>query len=794
MKIEQREGYILAKNTGGVVKRTSEKKFEMHAIRWHDPNRKDLDGEWFSQKTFLMKSAGYPIINAPVNYQHGMTKGFGSLGIGILTFADEDEIGEFVAGELKTREEYIAMLHELGRATDQKMTDKEVIARADLAVKAVDALIAETELQGSGGFDPATWVVDPETKHIDQAGMIHLAFTPTPADDMNPVVRFKSAWERVISPPPSTTTYSIPDGNSNSIQPPEAHKEATEEPKDVTGDEEGGDPIREQSKATPITENDMTVKTKMVTVEEVIEALRPHIEEMIGNPADATAMADEIEEELKMEEEDEELKTEDEEELAGKAFALAVKKIEAWQKSQKRVADKFKAERDKWAKAQLPTDEVPGFKGSPDGNKGHVTVGDNMKYAHLSALDMAMAFKIATSADKRPRGLEGRKATEFVSEDFYRVAVNKMAEHAQRTTFKRAEDALFVKSALPFKAGELNASDITGQGLEYLGNVYDAVVWESARNNRIYQMMQSRGMMEKPVPQGAKSAIVAVEGDDPTVYGGIEGNSVDATGRPEVVYKISPLTTSNVTVTPGTFRTATAYTFELGEDSFVDMAQEANRKVRLALEENIEKAMIHGDTETAATTNISDIGGTPTATGLTRDYFLEFDGLRKSPLITSTAYRRDGGALTISDYRATWALLGSAQASHTENIFFLIDFDTLQATLDLSQLLTKDVADNENTLFTGELEKMWGIPIYQSGFFGKSNGVGKIDRTTPGNNTKGQIMAVYAPYWAFVYKRNISIEMQRSPESESFEFYGSMRFSLQRRSAAAAAISYNLTV
>jgi hypothetical protein len=89
---------------------------------------------------------------------------------------------------------------------------------------------------------------------------------------------------------------------------------------------------------------------------------------------------------------------------------------------------------------------------------------------------------------------------------------------------------------------------------------------------------------------------------------------------------------------------------------------------------------------------------------------------------------------------------------------------------------------------------MWGIPIYMSGFMSLSNTAGKIDLDTPGNNTKGQILAVYAPYWAFTYKRNITVEMLRSPDSETFEFYGSMRFSLTRRSASAAAMSYNLTV
>jgi hypothetical protein len=77
---------------------------------------------------------------------------------------------------------------------------------------------------------------------------------------------------------------------------------------------------------------------------------------------------------------------------------------------------------------------------------------------------------------------------------------------------------------------------------------------------------------------------------------------------------------------------------------------------------------------------------------------------------------------------------------------------------------------------------------------GKANTAGKVATTTPSNNTTGRILLVYAPYWAFTYKRNLTIETQRFPESESTAFYASMRFSLTRRSASASALSYNVGI
>ncbi len=158
-------GAIIAKYAGGILKRVSANTFEGHGVRWHDPNRMDLTGEWFSAKTYLMRSAGYPIVGIPTNYQHGMQKTFGNLAVGLVTFADEDEIGEFIRGELKTRAEYVAMLQEIGRKGDLKFTDAQLARKSDLAVKAVETLIADVTLQFSGGFDPSTWQVDPDTKH-----------------------------------------------------------------------------------------------------------------------------------------------------------------------------------------------------------------------------------------------------------------------------------------------------------------------------------------------------------------------------------------------------------------------------------------------------------------------------------------------------------------------------------------------------------------------------------------------------------------------------------------------------
>lgn len=196
-EIIKTNGAIIGKFIGSKVKRISNKEFEGYAIRWHDPNRKDLEGEWFSPRTNRMLTQGYPIVGKPVNYQHNKHKDFGTIPMGLLTFTDEDEIGQFIKGEIKTLKEYEAMLEEIGRGRGVKISPAQMRQRASLAVKAVDALLNGVEMRFSGSFDPSTWVANPEDNHVDQAGLIHLAFTPTPMDDLSPIVRFKSMWQEV---------------------------------------------------------------------------------------------------------------------------------------------------------------------------------------------------------------------------------------------------------------------------------------------------------------------------------------------------------------------------------------------------------------------------------------------------------------------------------------------------------------------------------------------------------------------------------------------------------------------
>jgi hypothetical protein len=780
---------------GDVVKKLKINRVGGYMNVYTDEKDRDLHHEFFDKNTDFMDEFGWSMVGKPILINHGMDEAFKSMHVGVFDFETEDEVGRYVEGRLFEQEEYEEMLSKYSQRKGLNWTPDEIKRRAALAHKTVQAFFSTGKAHWSSGALPQEVEVNPDNGHVERWPRIEGSATLTPAEPDGTEITTKSLapeFEASLK-----AAFELLDAvlNEHLLLPAHPSKEAqpieNEADKSVTQQD---NPESTPSKG----KNNMDA---MAFLNQLATMLAEFIAGAGEQPEAAVAMADEVVDEMKAEAEalpEEEKAKAMDEELVKAWMGKAIAKTEAKLAKKQALATVAKSEAQKaldaW-KAKQPVSEEAA-RGLPryTGGNGRVQVGDNLKYAHLTAQEMAMVWKMSVAASGLGvRGLQGRNATEFVSEEFYKAAMHKMVAQTERAPLSRSHEDLEVKSAMPFKANELNASDITGQGLEWLGYAYDSQVWEAARNNLVYKEMLARGMIEKPVAQGEKGAYVPIESDDLPVYGGVEGNSVDSTGRPEVVYKVTPQTTSTVLVTPGTFRTATAYTFTLGEDSFVDMAQEANRKVRIALEENIEKAMINADSDASANTNINKIDGTPTSTGLTKDYYLEFDGLRKSPLVTSTSQSVAGTTLSFDNYANTWALLGSTIAPRKENIFFLIDFSTFQASIKLLPRLTKDVAGDEAALFTGEMNNLWGIPVLMSGFLAKSNTAGKIS-VTAGNNTKGQILAVYAPYWAFVFKRALTIEMQRSPDSESFEFYGSMRFALKRRSALAAAMTYGLTV
>jgi hypothetical protein len=243
------------------------------------------------------------------------------------------------------------------------------------------------------------------------------------------------------------------------------------------------------------------------------------------------------------------------------------------------------------------------------------------------------------------------------------------------------------------------------------------------------------------------------------------------------------------------------------EDALIPWVANAYRQIQVSGAEQFEYLLIDGDTETGATTNISDIGGTPTA----GDLFLNCDGFRKLPLVTNTANSRDGGALTVADFLETVKLMGTAGKAGADptKVTLIIDPHVYWKALELEEVKTRDVFATP-TIEKGLLTGLWGYPVKRSYFMNYagvalgsvttaaymllSNSSGKTDQTTEANNTKGSILAVRWDQWALRWKRKMTLEASRYPEADVSQIVAMLRFGLGYRDTEAAAITYNLTV
>lgn len=814
-EIIRADGAIIGKYIGDFMKRISDSRFEGHGVRWHDPARKDLQGEFFTAKTYFMRNAGYPVVGIPTNYQHGLHKDFGNLAIGLIRFANEDEFGLFIEGEQYTREQYIEMLKEIGRKTDVKFSDSQLAHKSELMVKEVDTLFSKVPMQFSGGFDPSTWIVAPETKHIDQAGMIHLAFTPTPADDLNPIVRFKSALQEVLKYEP-TATYSIPN-TQPSLQTAEPTVSTGETaPEAINGANADKEPAQANAHiVSNIPDKGHNKGHKQMTLEEMIAMLRQLEEGMteFGQEAGATpevAMqaTEEVVEELEKAEgmDEEELKTMTADKLAEKAFTLLQGKIEKYRKNGDAAKAAFAAVANKYKQNQPAKSQVGAFsnpQNNPLGNHDVVTgtpnpaqnivIGDDRRFIGKTAKDLAMAVKLLYSQipeyqrDYVPLGQVVR------DEAFTNHLKGLIGESLEEKPFK-GNDAIALKSVAPFikyqKANELMATDIAGQGQEWVSIFYVAQAWrEAEEDNQLFNLLQQRGMQYVTVPRGVSQVEFKLVDRGAEMYTRSEPNSLDSGGRPEVTAPYTSPTTNKINRNTKEHVIAVAYSHRLDLQSFLDVAAEINWDIQQALGEGLESVLLNADSETAANTNINLIDGTP-ATGLFTPKYIAFNGLRKEPLVTVTAQSRSaGGSLLSSDYLNTHKLFPHKIQARLQNHLFVIDSQTKNKTRTLTDVKTKDVAGEENTLFTGRIPDLFDIVVYTSSQLGLANTAGKISATA-GNNLYGTIMDIYAPYCAYGRQQDVAIETARDIDSGATKFVANIYHTFMTRGADSVALTY----
>lgn len=468
----------------------------------------------------------------------------------------------------------------------------------------------------------------------------------------------------------------------------------------------------------------------------------------------------------------------------------------AAEQRQKEIDDAVTAALKTQAKEFAKTRRLPsGQQEAPSQSAPYVTAfADTRKYDGLSIDDLAFVAGVLDSAKRQNRSHVGVSDTALKALAI-KIAEDKseFGEEARRDLKAAGLDPAEVTNSA--KANELDYSTQAGFGDEWVGVEYSRRLWARIRAGSFV----ASKLPTVEVPQGSESIVIPLESGDPTWYKVAQTTGTNSTTlRPDATIPTSKLGTDSKTLTVAKMGARVIYSAELEEDSLIPWAAQLRMQLETSGAENLEHVIIDGDTDASATTNINDIGGTPAAT----DVFLLFNGFRKSALITTSSNSRSaGGSLVDTDFLATIKLMGNAglNALDKSKVGFVVDLNVNWKVLELASVKTRDVFTNA-TIENGVLSGIWGYPVYSSAFMHfqssarKANTAGKVDRTTPSNNTTGAILAVRWDQWLLGFKRRMTIKIQDIPDSDASQIIAIARVGLAQRDTEAVAETYNVGV
>lgn len=477
------------------------------------------------------------------------------------------------------------------------------------------------------------------------------------------------------------------------------------------------------------------------------------------------------------------------------AEAIAADRAEAAKAAQEKAAfdAAVKAEVEKVTKAnetEIAARRLPG--GVP-----FVAKFNDRKFDHMDVADHALMIGILQNSVRKGRGQAPSD-----------LAVKSLAGKLSADKSPDPEAFGALKAVMPeaMKANEVGYSTLANYGDEWVGVAYSNRIWEKVRANTfVLSKLESAGSMMQ-IADGFESETIPLEGTDLSWYK-VAQATAHTSGRPDVTVTASKLGTANKSITLAKLGARGTYSGELVEDSLAPYIAAIRRSIEVGAAEMIEHAIIDGDTATAGTTNINDIGGTPAGT----EVFMLLDGFRKLALVTNTANSRDGGALASGDFLETIKLMGIAGVSGSDpnRVSFICDPWTYFKAMELADVKTRDVYMSP-TIESGKLTSVYGYGINPSWFMHyagvamgtvttasyqlKASSAGKVNQDTESANTLGALLAVRWDQWKFAWKRRLTIEVDRWPESDTNQIVAMARFGLGYRDTEASAISYNLTV
>lgn len=349
-----------------------------------------------------------------------------------------------------------------------------------------------------------------------------------------------------------------------------------------------------------------------------------------------------------------------------------------------------------------------------------------------------------------------------------------------------------VRSFMGGSGQRFNTGATAGIGAELVDSMPVAEIWKSA--------MCESGLLDMFDPQPLRGGVLKVVNlsGSPTVY-----STPSAADCAEMECRTSsPIGTRTHEHTAGKLTVDVCMPVELTEDSFLDAIDEYGQIAEDSMRIAQELAVIRGDTTLGvATTNINNFGAAVVlaATGQGPSYAV-FDGIAHATLIDNTANNYTaaglftaGDSIVADDIMKLRALMWDAASQRhfgfcdPSQLMVIVDAQTYAKLVTLDDVKWVEKFGAGATIVTGVLPTIWGIPIYMSPALPLTDGAGKVDIVTPGNNIYGQLHLVNRSGFRVGVARDMQVLTETDKRCDVVHVYITWRAAFARRSSAATA-------
>lgn len=305
------------------------------------------------------------------------------------------------------------------------------------------------------------------------------------------------------------------------------------------------------------------------------------------------------------------------------------------------------------------------------------------------------------------------------------------------------------------KAGEVEHTDNTGLGAELV---------KDAETKRVLDMAREYSTLLQYLPGNHGTGLG--DGDKVTITGEIgifRGNS-EIKNKSEyrgAIGQTTQLPTGEVTIPQGSFRQDILVSYKLLNRSVIDLYDHYITQIAKSVAKTIDAYIINGDG--ALTGNINGLGVTFTAADREIQYFLQggtgVAGLRKKGLANST----DFGVLSEDDYLDLSDNLGGF-ANIVDDVLILQQRKTHNLLQKLDTFKNASINGTKSSVRGEANDNLWGYDVFLNQYVPLlANADGKVDGTTPANNTTGQCIMFYTPAVQYGYGQELRIDVAVEP-------------------------------